>query len=141
MPLGGPRTRSAVEVVFGRRVREARKHLGLTQAQLADEVRRRGRSLDSSQVAKIEHGQRFTNIEEVVALSAALQVHPSQLVDKVHRWERSAIRYEAEGKKLSARRARLEADMAQLKRDIEAHRQEAEDMAGKLDTPRVSSLT
>lgn len=60
--------------MFGRRVREARERLGLTQAQLADELRKRGQSLDPTMVAKVEAATRPTNVAEVSALAWALQL-------------------------------------------------------------------
>lgn len=70
----GVRGRSEIERVFGRRVREVREAVGLSQAQLAKELVKRGVKLSPSQVAKVERGERPTNVAEAWALKVALKV-------------------------------------------------------------------
>jgi len=59
--------------VFGERLRQLRELRGLTQAQLADQVTANGTPLNREAVMKIERGGRRVDIEEVVALTWALQ--------------------------------------------------------------------
>lgn len=68
------RGRSTVERAFGRRVREARDALGVSLSDLCEELERHGVKLNTSQVSKIEHADRPTNVAEVVALKHALHL-------------------------------------------------------------------
>jgi Zn-dependent peptidase ImmA (M78 family)/transcriptional regulator with XRE-family HTH domain len=64
----------------GRRVAEARRRAGLTQAQLGDRL-----GLDKTQVSKIESGRRRLDISEVVLAAAALSVDTRSLLGLAER--------------------------------------------------------
>jgi transcriptional regulator with XRE-family HTH domain len=67
--------------VFGRRVREARVRLGLTQQALVDRLAERGLPMDRSTLVKLERGQGApAPLDKVFALAAALEVPPVHLI-------------------------------------------------------------
>lgn len=53
-------------------MREARDALGMSLADLSEELERRGVRLNTSQVSKVERADRPTNVAEVVAFKHAL---------------------------------------------------------------------
>lgn len=110
------RQRSEVERAFGRRVRELRTAKGMTQASLANELRRQGIPLDPSQVAKMESGSRPTNMAEFVALQMALQAPASFLIGEegATQKERDAMRREWETARLDRREAEIKKQQAHL---------------------------
>ncbi len=54
---------------FGRRIREERKKLGLTQEKLAEDV-----NLSTAYIRQIERGERSPTLENIVAISNRLSV-------------------------------------------------------------------
>jgi len=71
------------------RLRQARKALGLTQAQLAAQLQYRGTDIAENGVAKIENGWRQVSDVELVALAAALRVSASWLLGETDNPKRS----------------------------------------------------
>lgn len=67
--------RSGVTAVFGRRVRQRRAELGLSQEQLAERV-----SLHRTYVGSLERGERNVALVNIVRLAAGLEVDPGDLV-------------------------------------------------------------
>jgi transcriptional regulator with XRE-family HTH domain len=61
---------------FGKKLRELRLERGLTQEQLAELA-----SLSKNYVSDCERGTRNISLENIVALSRALKVKPSALLD------------------------------------------------------------
>lgn len=66
---------SASTAEFGRRVREQRKALGLTQEELAHEAQ-----LHWSYIGQVERGQTNLTLHNLLRIASALQVDPSRLV-------------------------------------------------------------
>ena len=69
----------SIRGVYPRRLREARKHHGWTQQQLADEMKRIGFPVNRATIAKIERGRRPIEVSELVAFATALDVAPASL--------------------------------------------------------------
>lgn len=63
-----------IRVTFGIFVHQRRKALGLTQAELADQI---GLSVDA--VGQIERGKIAASFDTIGALAAALKAHPAEL--------------------------------------------------------------
>lgn len=64
-------------------VRAVRRSRGWSQLQLAEEMTRIGRPLQASTVAKIEAEDRRVDVDDLIALAAALNVAPARLfIDK-----------------------------------------------------------
>lgn len=76
---------------IGRRVRQARKCLEMTQVQLAERL-----ELEESTVRAIETGRRGVSVETLVRLGGALHVPPGALLEDV----RAASKPEAEAARL-----------------------------------------
>jgi transcriptional regulator with XRE-family HTH domain len=70
--------------VIGANIRLSRDLAGLSQEQFARRVREFGLRWDRSQVAKIERGDRDFSVVELLLVSAAIDVHPLQLIDCGH---------------------------------------------------------
>ena len=119
---GAPR--SEAEVIFGTRVRRFRELTNMTQAQLADEMRRRGAPLDPTMVAKVERGTRPTNVAEVLAFRDAMRL------DSVSRLFGEDDLSEREALLLRSRHAwaRLRAHRDDLRRELAAVEAEAEEL-------------
>lgn len=66
---------AAAQRAFGRRVREERKRLGLTQRALAQRA-----AMNPTYVSQIENGHRNTTLEVMVEIATALGVPVSHLV-------------------------------------------------------------
>jgi transcriptional regulator with XRE-family HTH domain len=64
-----------VLVAFGRKVRAFRDKLGLSQEQLADKC-----GMDRTYISGIERGLRNVSLKNIVLLSEALEIQPSQLL-------------------------------------------------------------
>lgn len=62
-------------VEFGVVVREARKKLGLSQEQLADES-----ELHRNAIGLVERGERSPSLDTVLAIAKGLRMQPSDLV-------------------------------------------------------------
>lgn len=65
---------------FGRRLREARKAAGMTQAQLAGAITATGQRMHPSAIAKIESGERPVSLFEAVHFAWHLSVTLDELV-------------------------------------------------------------
>lgn len=72
-PLQSPDYRAAIDVLI-----DARKRAGLTQQEVADQLGK-----PQSFVAKTEGGERRLDIAEFIALAAALNTNPSELVASI----------------------------------------------------------
>lgn len=60
---------------FGKRVRQARKNAGLTQAALAEKL-----NLDETTISRIENGSQSTSFASMLHFSEALNVHFDYLI-------------------------------------------------------------
>ncbi len=58
------------------RIRELRKHRGLTQAALAERT-----GLPQSEISRIENGRRRLTVERLIAIAQALEASPAELLD------------------------------------------------------------
>ena len=65
----------------GKKVAEYRKHMGISQRQLADKLQLLGLDVDKNAVQRIEAGKRFVTDIEIVFLSKALGVTVNDLLD------------------------------------------------------------
>lgn len=66
--------------VCGKRVKEARKKLGLSQDDLAARLQVSGVIIERNSISRIESGARFVADYELLALSNILKVTPSYLL-------------------------------------------------------------
>lgn len=66
---------SSPATLFGRRVRDRRQDLGLSQEALADSA-----GLHRTYVGSVERGERNIALNNIVRLAAALQLDPAELV-------------------------------------------------------------
>lgn len=80
MPISasGKAPLSAATAEFGRRVRERRQELGLSQEGLAHEA-----GLHWTFVGQVERGQRNLTLHNIVKLARGLAVDPSVLVSRL----------------------------------------------------------
>ncbi len=79
-----------------RRVRELRKLLGLTQAQLAEQLVAAGHdSAHKSTVSKIEANRRGISVDELVQLAEALHTTPARLLADDETAPDSEVTYDA----------------------------------------------
>lgn len=93
----------------------------MTQARLSEALVAAGAALTSSQVAKLERGERPTSIEELMALGKALEVDPAKLLDE-REWNRMDtlwVTVERQRTELVARQKRIEAEQDQLNQEFE----------------------
>ncbi|MBE6620543.1 MAG: helix-turn-helix transcriptional regulator [Ruminococcaceae bacterium] len=67
--------------ICGKRVKEARKRLKLSQADLAARLQVNGIVIERDSVSRIEIGTRFVADYEIVAIAKCLQVTTSWLLD------------------------------------------------------------
>jgi transcriptional regulator with XRE-family HTH domain len=74
------KTRTTPEFVFGRRVSEARKTALLTQAALAERLKKLGRPISRAKLAKIETGEQTVRLDDVFAIAEALELPPVYLL-------------------------------------------------------------
>ena len=72
MPVAGT---DALALAFGTRLRTARVRSGISQEALADLA---GMSRDG--IGRLETGQRMPRLDTIVALSAALEIDPADLL-------------------------------------------------------------
>lgn len=131
-PRGRSGPRSEAEAIFGRRVREVRESLGLTQAHLADELRRRGVSLDPTMIAKMEKGTRPTNVAEIVALRWALQLDGVGKLFGEGEWtndEFAVMQVEWAWDRLAARQRELKVQQEALEREADVLRKRTTELA------------
>ncbi len=63
--------------LFGRRVRELRKALGLSQLELAEKI-----GIDRSYMGFIERGERNVSLEVIAKIADALDTTPEELLKK-----------------------------------------------------------
>ena len=66
--------------ICGKRVKEARKKLGLSQDDLAARLQVSGVIIERNSISRIESGARFVADYELLALSNILKVSPSYLL-------------------------------------------------------------
>ena len=66
--------------ICGKRVKEARKKLGLSQDDLAAKLQVSGVIIERNSISRIESGARFVADYELLALSNILKVSPSYLL-------------------------------------------------------------
>ena len=66
--------------ICGKRVKEARKKLGLSQDDLAARLQVSGVIIERNSISRIESGARFVADYELLALSSILKVTPSYLL-------------------------------------------------------------
>lgn len=66
--------------ICGTRVKEARKHLKLSQEQLAAKLQVEGAIIERNSVSRIESGARFVADYELMILSKILKVSPAYLL-------------------------------------------------------------
>ena len=66
--------------ICGKRVKEARKKLGLSQDDLAAKLQVSGVIIERNSISRIESGARFVADYELLALSNILKVTPSYLL-------------------------------------------------------------
>ncbi len=69
---------SASHVKFGKRIKELRGELGMTQEMLAAKI-----GLDRSYVGFIERGERNPSLEVIFDIAAALKVKPDELLKEI----------------------------------------------------------
>ena len=62
-------------------IRELRARRGWTQTQLADRLARAGYPLGQTDLSRIESGRRRLSVDDLVAISAALNVSPARILD------------------------------------------------------------
>ena len=67
------------QALFGRRLRELRLKLGMSQEALAD-----ASGLHRTYVGSVERGERNVSLENVVRLARAIHTTPSNLLKDVH---------------------------------------------------------
>lgn len=65
-------------VIFGKRVRELRTELGLSQEELAERA-----NLHRNYIGGIERGERNVGLINIVGLARALQVRPMKLLETI----------------------------------------------------------
>ena len=66
--------------ICGKRVKEARKKLGISQDDLAARLQVSGVIIERNSISRIESGARFVADYELLALSNILKVSPSYLL-------------------------------------------------------------
>ena len=66
--------------ICGKRVKEARKKLGLSQDDLAARLQVSGVIIERNSISRIESGARFVADYEILVLSNILKVSPSYLL-------------------------------------------------------------
>jgi transcriptional regulator with XRE-family HTH domain len=74
-----------VKVLFGQRLRELRKHVGLSQEALAHQA-----DLDRSYVGGVERGEYNISLLNICLLAEALDVPPHELLQFTDKKERRA---------------------------------------------------
>ena len=67
--------------ICGARIKEARRALGLSQAELAAKLQIEGVNIERDSVSRIEIGTRFVADYELKALCKILRVTPAYLLD------------------------------------------------------------
>ena len=71
------RKKTAVRIAFGKRVREKRLALELTQEGLAERA-----SLHTTYLSSIERGERNVALENIIAIAKALKCSPKDLISE-----------------------------------------------------------
>lgn len=66
----------SIKILFGRKIKECRKKLGLTQAQLAESV-----NVDDKHISCIESGKNFPSPDLIERLANALMLEPKDLFE------------------------------------------------------------
>lgn len=92
-------TKDGFDQEFGRRVAAARKQVELSQRALAELLGKRGISIDSAAVSRIENGQRSARLEEAVGIAEVLSLPITELMparreaEQMARARQSALKY------------------------------------------------
>lgn len=79
--MGRTSRRTAAQTELGRRAREARGRLGISQMALADRI-----GLHFTFVSEVERGERNLSLSSLLRLAEGLEVDPGELVTGL-RWE------------------------------------------------------
>ena len=77
------RRRTGVTDFVVRRVKQRRKHLGLTQERFADAVTALGAPFPRGSVAKLETGRLRVDVEDLVMFARVLDVEPAYFLPSV----------------------------------------------------------
>lgn len=77
IPMGGKPIRSRININLGKRVKSARKSLGLSQTHLAKAL-----GVSFQQVGKYESGQNTMSVPTFLTICQALRLKPSLLLDE-----------------------------------------------------------
>ena len=70
---------SKIKTLFGKRLKEYRKHANLTQAQLAESV-----GVDDKHISCIEAGKNFPSADLIERLAKSLNIEPKNLFEYYH---------------------------------------------------------
>lgn len=123
------------EKVFGVRIREMRQLRGWTQEELARRMAEVGFQMHQTTVAKLENGTRPTNVGEIAALAALLEVPIGALFGTADHAEKQrevqTLQFrlkglEAESEAIFEKRAELDMRMSQLAHEMDEVRADYE---------------
>ena len=70
---------SKIKTLFGKRLKEYRKHANLTQAQLAESV-----GVDDKHISCIEAGKNFPSADLIERIANSLKIEPKNLFEYYH---------------------------------------------------------
>ncbi len=76
-----------IKVLFGRKIKELRKRLGMTQSDLAERV-----AVDNKHISCIESGKNFPSPDLIDRLGQALHVEPKDLFEFYHLQDASVLK-------------------------------------------------
>lgn len=127
---------NARAIELGRRVKELRGVLGLTQAQLAERLAAATKKQwHQTMVTKMEAGSRPTTFDELYALADALESRPRDFLDDLSEEDLENWRIRIAEQRVDA----LELEMERLDRQREALQQERDE--AKAEVERLVNLT
>ena len=92
------RKKTEVRIEFGKRLRCKRQERGFTLEVLAEKA-----DLATSYIASVERGERNLGLENIVALAAAMDISPSDLLPGVQHRKKEQVKVEF-GKRLKSKR-------------------------------------
>ena len=92
------RKKTQIQVEFGKRLKNKRQELGLTQEELAEKA-----DLDATYVGSIERGERNVSLGNIIALAHALMISPNELIPGEHHRKKEQTKV-AFGKCLKSKR-------------------------------------
>lgn len=75
MPKSRIQKKTQVQIEFGKRLKNKRLELGLTQEMLAEKA-----DLESTYIGSIERGERNVSLGNIIALAQALKISPHELI-------------------------------------------------------------